>query len=207
MTHDLAPLTLPDSDWEGWLARRCDTELGRAAAIVEELKEGGRRAAPTMALWNDVNLALSNAFAAASLLSNVHPDEAVRYRGERAEQDAQKLLTEIGLDRELFEVLDAVDATALDDGGRRVLTLALRDFRRAGVDQDDDVRARIRVLSERQTEVGQRVRQDHPRGRPQHHARARAARRAARRLRRGAPAGRGRPGRRSPPSTPTTCRS
>ena len=56
-----------------------------------------------------MNLALSNAFAVASLLSNVHPDEAVRSRGEKAEQDAHKLLTEIGLDRDLYDVLDAVD--------------------------------------------------------------------------------------------------
>jgi thimet oligopeptidase len=155
VTHDLAPLSLPESDWEGWLGERCDSELGRAAALVEQLKESGRDAHGTLALWNDVNIALSNAFAAASLLSNVHPDEAVRDGGERAEQAANKLLTEISLDNALFEVLDGVDATALDDAGRRVLTLALRDFRRAGVDQDDDVRARIRELSERETEVGQ----------------------------------------------------
>ena len=79
----------------------------------------------------------------------------MRNRGESAEQTAQKLLTEIGLDRALFEVLDRVDAAELDEAGRRVLTLTLRDFRRAGVDQDDDVRARLRALSERQTEVGQ----------------------------------------------------
>ena len=90
-----------------------------------------------MALWNDLNLALHNAFATASLLSNVHPDEAVRTRGEQAEQDAHRLLTEIGLDRDLYDVLAAVDPPSLDEGGRRVHALALRDFRRAGVDQDE----------------------------------------------------------------------
>ena len=71
----------------------------------------------------------------------MHPDEAVRTRGEQAEQDAQQLLTEIGLDRELYDVLAAVDPQDLDEGGRRVHGLALRDFRRAGVDQDEDVRS------------------------------------------------------------------
>ncbi len=155
MTHDLSPLSLPASDWEGWLARRCDGELGQARAVVAELKQGRRDAAETLALWNDVNIALGNAFAAASLLSNVHPDEAVRNRGEAAEQTAQKLLTEISLDRALYEVLDQVDPAELDEAGRRVLTLTLRDFRRAGVDQADEVRERLRALSERQTEVGQ----------------------------------------------------
>lgn len=155
MTSDLTPLALPETDWEAWVGTRVDDQLDRARARVAELKEGGRDAATTLGLWNDVSLALSNAFAVASLLSNVHPDESVRSRGEKGEQDAHKLLTEIGLDRELFDVLDAVDATELDDGGRRVLSLSLRDFRRAGVDQDESVRERLRRLAERQTEVAQ----------------------------------------------------
>ncbi len=155
MTSDLTPLALPENDWESWLGSRIDDQLDRARAHVSDLKQGGRDAAATLALWNDASLALSNAFAVASLLSNVHPDEAVRSRGEKGEQDAHKLLTEIGLDRELFDVLDAVDATELDAGGRRVLTLSLRDFRRAGVDQDEQVRDRLRKLAERETEVAQ----------------------------------------------------
>jgi thimet oligopeptidase len=146
---------LPDRDWEAWLGARVDDHLDRTRAAVAELKQGGRDAAATLGLWNDVNVWLQNAFAVAELLSNVHPDEAVRSRGEKAEQDAQKLLTEIGLDRELFDVLEAVDPTDLDDEARRVLTLSLRDFRRAGVDQSEEVRERIRALSERETEVGQ----------------------------------------------------
>jgi thimet oligopeptidase len=138
---------LPDRDWEAWLGARVDDHLDRTRAAVAELKQGGRDAAATLGLWNDVNVWLQNAFAVAELLSNVHPDEAVRSRGEKAEQDAQKLLTEIGLDRELFDVLEAVDPTDLDDEARRVLTLSLRDFRRAGVDQSEEVRERVRALS------------------------------------------------------------
>jgi thimet oligopeptidase len=155
VTADLTPLALPTSDWESWLGSRCDEQLALARDLVTRLKEGGRDASATLGLWNDVNLAMSNAFAVASLLSNVHPDEAVRSRGEKAEQDAHRLLTELGLDRDLFDVLDAVDPADLDDGGRRVLSLALRDFRRAGVDQDEETRERIRGLAERETEVAQ----------------------------------------------------
>ncbi|CAN5192319.1 M3 family metallopeptidase [soil metagenome] len=155
MTDDLTPLTLPETDWEAWLAARCDGEIAQARELVEQLKNSPGDATRTLAIWNDVNLALSNAFAVASLLSNVHPKETVRSRGEKAEQDAHKLLTEIGLDRDLFDVLAKLDPNELDAGARRVLALSLRDFRRAGVDQDDDVRARIRELAERQTEVAQ----------------------------------------------------
>ncbi len=155
MTADLTPLALPADDWETWLGDRCASELDRARELVTELKQGGRDAAATTALWNDVNLAMANAFAVASLLANVHPDEAVRSRAEQAEQDAHRLHTELGLDRDLYEVLAGVDAAELDEGGRRVLSLALRDFRRAGVDQDDETRERLRRLAERETEVAQ----------------------------------------------------
>lgn len=155
MTPDLTPLALPDTDWGGWLSARCDGQLARAREVVASLKVESRDAAATLGSWNDINLALSNAFAVSSLLANVHPEESVRSRGEQAEQDAHRLLTDIGLDRDLFDVLDAVDASGLDAGARRVLTLSLRDFRRAGVDQDDAVRARIKALAERQTEVAQ----------------------------------------------------
>lgn len=145
---------MPDSEWEAWLGSRCDDQLARARDLVAELK-AGRGSTATLTLWNGVNLALSNAFAVASLLANVHPEEPVRSRGEKAEQDAQKLQTDISLDRDLYEVLAAVDDAELDADARRVLTLSLRDFRRAGVDQDDAVRARVRELSERQTELAQ----------------------------------------------------
>jgi thimet oligopeptidase len=149
------PLSLPTSDWEAWLAERCDGQLDQARAHVETLKQSGLESAEVLGLWNDLNLALHNAFASAGLFSNVHPEEAVRTRAERAEQDAQRLLTEIGLDRGLFDVLSGVDPQELDEAGRRVHALTLRDFRRAGVDQDEAVRTRLRELSERETAVAQ----------------------------------------------------
>lgn len=149
------PLALPSDDWETWIAGRCDTELARGRELADGLKRQRPDAAATMALWNEVNLAMSNAFAAASLVANVHPTESVRSRAEQAEQDAHRLRTELGLDRELYEVLAGVDAAELDEDGRRVLGLALRDFRRAGVDQDEETRERLRRLAERETEVAQ----------------------------------------------------
>ena len=160
MSPELRPLELPasTSEWGGWFERRCDEQLARARDLATELKQippEPRTAEETLNLWNDVNLALGNAFAVSSLLSQVHPEEPVRTSAEKGEQEAQRLLTELGLDRELYNVLAAVDDSTLDEGGRRVLRLSLRDFRRSGVDQDDAVRERIRALSERETEVAQ----------------------------------------------------
>jgi len=156
MTSELAPLSLPAADdYVSWLTDRCDADLARARDLVAELKAERRDALPTLQVWNDVNLAVSNVFSVSTLMVNVHPDEAVRDRAEKAEQDAHRLLTELGLDRELYDVLAAVDPGMLDAHARRVLTLSLRDFHRAGVDRDDETRERIRTLSERVTEVAQ----------------------------------------------------
>ncbi|HEY0772993.1 MAG TPA: M3 family metallopeptidase [Nocardioidaceae bacterium] len=154
----LRPLELPtrDADWEAWFATRCDEQLARARDTVTRLKTAApANGLEALVLWNEVNLALSNAFAVSSLMAQVHPEESVRTRAEAGEQEAHRLLTEIGLDRELYDVLAAVDPSWLDEQGNRVLELALRDFRRAGVDQDEQVRERIRALAERQTELAQ----------------------------------------------------
>jgi ATP-dependent Clp protease ATP-binding subunit ClpX len=79
VTADLSPLALPGADWEAWVGTRVDDQLARARARVEDLKQGGRDAAGTLALWNDVSLALSNAFAVASLLSNVMPEDLLKF--------------------------------------------------------------------------------------------------------------------------------
>ena len=158
MTTPLTPLDLPtdEGDWHAWFTERCDDQLAAARDLVHRLKtDAPSDAVDALALWNDVNLALKNAFAVSSLLAQVHPQEAVRTRAEEGEQEAQRLLTEIGLDRHLYDVLSAVDAGRLDEQGARVLELSLRDFRRAGVDQDDAVRDRLRELSERETELAQ----------------------------------------------------
>ncbi len=160
MTTELSPLSLPESpaDWQDWYTRRCGENLALARELVARLKGGtadGRSADETIRLWNDVNVALGNAFAVSSLLSQVHPEEPVRSAAEKGEQEAHRLLTELGLDRDLYDVLAAVDPSALDEDAQRVLRLSVRDFRRAGVDQDESVRDRIRTLAERETEVAQ----------------------------------------------------
>jgi len=152
-----APLALPAPDGYGdWLSRRCDEHLDRTRALVDEFRAmSGAAAASVLDAWNDVHVSLGNVFSAASLFANVHPDEPVRSQAEAAEQDAHRLLTDLSLDRGVYEVLAAVDPEPLDTVARRMLEKSLLDFRRSGVDRDDETRDRLRRLAERQTEVGQ----------------------------------------------------
>jgi len=157
VTDHPAPLSLPTSDWESWLAARCEGNLDEVRRLAATLADasGSRSSEQTLGLWDELGLALREALAVASLMSNVHPDEDVRSRAEQGEQDAARLETAIGQDRALYEVLAALHTEGLDDAARRVHELTMRDFRRAGVDRDETVRQRLREIAERETSVGQ----------------------------------------------------
>jgi thimet oligopeptidase len=162
---DLAPLTLPAADagtdaWSAWLTTRTTDQLDSARELIAALKaEHPRDAGVLLERWNDIALALSNAFAAGSLLQQVHPDASLREQAEAAEVEAHRLLTDLSLDREVYDLLVVDDAeqrtSGLDDDAERVRNFALRDFRRSGVDRDEATRDRVRAINERETELSQ----------------------------------------------------
>ena len=154
---DLAPVTLPAADdFADWLDRRCADGLAAARDAVRRLKAGeATTAEQALQIWDDGMIGLGNAASVGSLFSEVHPDESVRSRGEAAVQEVQRIGTEFQLDRELYDVIAALDAAELDPQAARLLDKTLTDFRRAGVDRDDETRARIKEINEQLTLVGQ----------------------------------------------------
>jgi len=152
-----APLQLPtDDEALGWVEARTADGLARAREVVEGLKAAEGLSAPdVLRRWDEVALALSNVGALASLLSNVHPVEAVRTASEQAEIEVDRLVTELRQDRVLYEVFAAVDASGLDAVSARLLDKTLEDFTRAGVDRDDATRARLAEINERLTALDQ----------------------------------------------------
>jgi thimet oligopeptidase len=162
---EIAALAMPPADagaddWSAWLTSRTTDELARARVLVEALKaDRPTRVVDVLDRWNDVNLALGNALAAAGLLQQVHPEAVVREQAERAEVEASRLVTDLSLDRDLYDLMtvDAADSGVceLDHDAARVRDLTVRDFRRSGVDREPAVRDRVRRLNERLTELGQ----------------------------------------------------
>ncbi|MBN9225665.1 MAG: peptidase M3 [Microbacterium sp. SCN 70-27] len=156
-----APLDFP-IDPEGWLAfvtERPATAVALVADIDARLASAGAEvdAAARLALWNDADLALRQATSEVYLLSESHPDAAVREAAEEQVQRLEALSAGRLLDRDLFAALSAVDSAeasaGLDHDERRLLTEAIRDFRRGGVDLDDAARERVRELTDRDTEL------------------------------------------------------
>ncbi|WP_243228518.1 M3 family metallopeptidase [Microbacterium sp. CIAB417] len=152
----LEPLALPADDWSAFIEKRAGDALATARDVVTRLKDGtSRSAVETLELWNLGEIATANASSLTQLLAEVHPDAAVRGLAEQRLQDASAFVTERDQDRELFEVLSALDATELDAEATRLLDRVLRDFRRGGVDRDDATRARLAAISARITAVDQ----------------------------------------------------
>ena len=106
-------------------------------------------------LFDDAFAVLGNAAAQASLLRNVHPSAEVRDAAELAEQELDAFQTGLSLDRDLHDALARVDLAGADAVTRWLVERSLRDFRRAGVDRDDAVRARVRELREELVRIGQ----------------------------------------------------
>ncbi|WP_156223938.1 M3 family metallopeptidase [Pseudactinotalea suaedae] len=155
-----APLNLPAPEGAAdWLAERTTTLLAQAREGIAALKrDRPTDPAEAAARWNDLELTLTNLAAPAHTMSELHPDEATRARGDDAVQEVERLRTELSLDRDLFEVFSALDPAAVaatDPLAARLLVRVVRDFRRSGVDGDEASRARVTEISERMVQLSQ----------------------------------------------------
>ena len=152
----LEPLPFP-SDAAGWAAfadERPAARIGQVRNIDVRLKsEPSLTTVERLELWNDADIALSEALSEAYVLSEAHPDQAVRERAEAQVQTVESLSAARLLDRDLWNAFADASATALDDDQARLLAHLLRDFRRGGVELGDADRERARQLADRDTEL------------------------------------------------------
>jgi thimet oligopeptidase len=155
MTPD--PLVLPGIDEaREWVEGRTRDGLAAAGELVARLREQPPGAAlDVLRAWDAVSLELANVAAVGSLLANVHPVEAVRTSCEDATVAVDRFVTELRQDRALHDVFAALEPDGLDPAAARLLRKTLEDFRRAGVDLDEESRARLAAINDRLTALGQ----------------------------------------------------
>lgn len=138
----------------------CLAGLRRAEALRPQIitpPEGGapRTIVETLVRYNQLLTAASASNALAGLMSEVHPDEAIRDAARECEQEVSRFYSELWLDREMYDTLAAVDVSGADADTQRFVAHTLRDYRRAGVDQPPAVRARLKLIDEELTRLGQ----------------------------------------------------
>ncbi len=100
-------------------------------------------------------LTIENGTGMVFLLSNVHPDAALRQAGDLCVQEFSKLITDLGLSVPLYQHVEAVNTDEQDADTRRYQSKVLRDFRRSGVSKDKKTRNSIRQLNETIVQLGQ----------------------------------------------------
>ena len=133
---------------------RCDAGLAEAEAQRTTLKSGAT-GDKTLVVYNDMLIALDGTFGLMALMASTHPVEVVRNGAEACERRVQALISEINLDRGLYDAVSKVELANVDDQAKRFVKKVLREFRRSGVDKDEATRARLKELHAKMVEVGQ----------------------------------------------------
>jgi thimet oligopeptidase len=128
------------------LARLVDTRLAGARRSFETMLavKGRRTTANTLRPWDDAQNQAWDASGLADLAVNVYPDSAVRQEGLRAVERVSKFRNEVSTDPRAARAFTEVDTSRLSPIERRLVALAVRDFRRAGVLLPDAERAQVR---------------------------------------------------------------
>lgn len=142
------------------LKARCDDAVAGAQAARALIYEAPTTVPTEVVLqhFNQLFVALEDAEGLAAVLGAMAPEGAVRDAAEACEQTLAKITSEVGLDVRLYERLRGVEAgaAALDPASKRFYEKLTRDFVRAGVDRDEQTRARLAEINARSVELGQR---------------------------------------------------
>ena len=134
----------------------CLAGLERAKALRPKVVAAKARTIEgTLRPYNELLVAASATNALAGLMSEVHPEEAIRDAARECEQEVSRFYSDLALDREMYDALAAVDVSKADAETKRFLEHTLRDYRRAGVDQPPEIRERLKQIDEELTRLGQ----------------------------------------------------
>jgi thimet oligopeptidase len=134
---------------------RQDIQKGRELFSRFKALPAPRDTGTALALYDDALALLADTAGRSSVATNSHPDEALRNAAQDCEQQVAKAITELSLDRSIYDVLASLDLSQQDEAARHYVARMLRDFRRAGVDRDEATRTRVKALNEELVKIGQ----------------------------------------------------
>src|SRR5579863_4208137 len=135
----------------------CRADLADTKKRIADIKaeKSHPYAQATLQAFDTALLVGNDAQARANLAEQVHPAKDFREASQVCEQEASQVLTDISLDKDMYNVLAALDGSKLDPAGAYFLRTTLRDYHRSGGDRDDATRAKIRALQEELVKIGQ----------------------------------------------------
>ena len=130
------------------LLERNRAALARAEAhrVAIGSVSGPFTAASVLRPFNEIGIELATAASECGLMAEVHPDPAVRAAADTVIQELSAFSTRLGQDRALYDALGGLDPSALDPVARRVVDLARRDMRRAGIELAASDQEQVRTV-------------------------------------------------------------
>ena len=133
--------------------KSCDEGLARARAMIAamESKAGGEG---LLREWNDLRIAMQDTSGPIGLMTNVHPDKAVRDAAEPCVQKYGRLSTELFQNDKLFARFR--DVKAANEREAKLKRDLLEGFEDSGVALPPQKRARAREIFARLTELAQK---------------------------------------------------
>ncbi len=135
----------------------CRSDLEDAKKRIAAIKAGKapRDAMTTLQAFDTAVLIVGDAEARAGLAEQVHPAKPFRDAAQVCEQEGNSVLTDITLDKEMYDALASLNGSKLDPAATYYFKTTLRDYHRAGVDRDDPTRQKIRQLQDELLKIGQ----------------------------------------------------
>ncbi|HUH02112.1 MAG TPA: M3 family metallopeptidase [Kofleriaceae bacterium] len=149
------PVTKPDP--VAAFATECRAGLENAKKILPTILavENARTVDNTLVPYNMMTVQFSNSDAIAGLMQSVHPDEKIREAARVCEQELATFRTDLGLNQALYQAFADLDTSSMDADTKRLVEHTIRNFKRSGVDKDEETRTRIREINDELTKVGQ----------------------------------------------------
>src|SRR6266536_1335331 len=131
----------------GDVRTRVDSSIAQASVYRDSLlaMRGRRTVRNTLRLYDEMSIAF-NTGQIVALLTNVHPDSAVRAAAAEGVRRRSAFFTALRLDPRLYRALLAVDTSQADAETRYYIARVLALYRHDGVDRDSSTRARIAAL-------------------------------------------------------------
>ena len=161
--------SMPAPNASSYLAGTAEAFLTSCRSDLEDTKKriaaiktspAPRDATATLQVFDTAVLVAADAQARAGLAEQVHPAKPFRDAAQVCEQESVSVLTDITLDKEMYNALASLDGSKLDPAGTYFVRTTLRDYHRSGVDRDDPTRAKIRQLQDELVKIGQQFEQN-----------------------------------------------
>ncbi len=134
---------------EAWVEER----LLRHRQAVERLgsTSGPRTIESTLRAYDDAVAELAAVGSLTGLIHSVYAEKSVRDTAQELLQKISQAGVELSLNRDVYQALYQIDASAADPATKHYLDRTLLQYRLAGVDKDDATRGKIRELQDQAT--------------------------------------------------------